>query len=131
MSAMRPLLLLALALLPVPALAAEALQAPPAEAPAPPADATPLPPADATAFTRQCTSKGPADICACMADELQRGRDGKVVLETYGIADLPEAERAAAKAAMMARYKLTPAELTPIGNAVPALLDAAFKACDE
>lgn len=113
---MRPLLLLAFALLPVPAFAAEA---------------TPLPAADATAFTRQCTSKGPADICACMADELQRGRDGKVVLETYGIAELPEAERAAAKTAMMERYKLTPAELGPIGNAVPALLDAAFKACDE
>jgi hypothetical protein len=113
---MRPLLLLALALLPVPALAA---------------DATPLPAADASAFTRQCTAKGPVDICTCMVDELQRGRDGKVVLETYTIAALPEAERKPAMAAVMERYKITQAELGPIGNAVSALLDAALKACDE
>jgi hypothetical protein len=94
------------------------------------AETAPGPAANADAFTRQCTAKGPADICACMADELQRGRDGQVVLETYAIAELPEADRAAAKAAMMERYKLTPAELAPIGNAVPTLLDTALKACD-
>lgn len=114
-----------------PALAADPPAPPVAVAPAAPAaDAPPGPAANAGAFTRQCTAKGPADICACMADELQRGRNGQVVLETYAIAELPEAERAPAKAAMIERYKLTPAELGPIGNAVPALLDAALKACD-
>lgn len=86
---------------------------------------------DTSGFLKDCTSKGPVDICTCMAEELDKSRDGQVVLETYVIVTLPEAERKPAMLATMERYKLTQAELTTIGNSIPAMLDAAFKVCDE
>jgi hypothetical protein len=93
--------------------------------------ASPALAADYTGFIKDCTSKGPVDICTCMAEELDKTRDGKVVLDTYVIAAMPEAERKPAMAAMMERYKITQAELGPIGNAIPAMLEAAGKVCDE
>ena len=93
--------------------------------------ATPALASDYSGFLKDCTSKGPVDICTCMAEELDKTRDGKVVLDTYVIAALPEAERKPAMAAMMERYKVPQAELGPIGNAIPQLIDAAAKACDE
>ena len=93
--------------------------------------ATPVLAADTGGFLKDCTSKGPVDICTCMAEELDKTRDGQVVLDTYVIAAMPEAERKPAMAALMTRYKLTQAELGTIGNAVPAMIEAAGKVCDE
>jgi uncharacterized protein len=87
--------------------------------------------ADASAFTLQCQAKGgPAATCICMASELEKTTDGSVVLDSYGIADMPEADRNAAKTAMMERYKLTPEDMGRIGNEIPTLLETARKACD-
>jgi hypothetical protein len=87
--------------------------------------------ADSSAFTLQCQAKGgPAGTCVCMASELERSRDGEVVLDSFAVADLPEADRSAARAAMMGRYKLTTDDMTRIGNAMLPLLESARKACD-
>jgi hypothetical protein len=87
--------------------------------------------ADASSFTLQCQAKGgPAATCICMASELEKTPDGSVVLDSYGIADMPEADRNAAKAAMMQNYKLTPEDMSRIGNEIPTLLETARKACD-
>lgn len=86
--------------------------------------------AQSMAFTTQCELKSPAATCACLANQLQQSRDGQVVLDTFEASALPAEQRRTAQDAMLKRYNLTEADLGPIGNAAPALLTAARKACE-
>jgi hypothetical protein len=89
----------------------------------------PLRAADPTQFLRLCEATVPVATCGCIANELQRSRDGQISLDAYAATLKPPAQRQSAMVGVANKYGSKFSELKAAVDRLRPVMDSLIDRC--
>ncbi len=91
--------------------------------------AAPAQAANPAPFLNLCEATVPVASCGCMANELQRSRDGQIALDAYAGSTRPAAEKQATIVALANKYGMKISEMMAAVERAKPLAAAAAERC--